>query len=171
MRIIKTGIFFAFVLTSLLLNSSCSKDTMDSSDDQKYMSFEMNGEKFNGLKPSFVFEGSPITKIWEIDNDLRYLWLQGGKDGYELNIRISNDFWKTGIVPMASEGFPSTHGAFASFINLNDLYSDDYQMSGEINITEFDLDKRKFKAEFTYADDELNIIGTLDYDLDHEYFD
>ncbi|MFK7949272.1 MAG: hypothetical protein AB8G11_16895 [Saprospiraceae bacterium] len=159
----------AIAIISCFSYSSCNDDTQQpTTPTYAYMNVNWNGTDYTGLNRSVFGATQQSTDVHSTSSGDKYLHLQGSHSDIEVNIRLRGDAWKTGTYTLEeSASLNNSNEALIGFIVGLD---GDYDVQGNITVTEFDLVNRRIKANFDFSSANNTVTGTLDYPLDDDEF-
>ncbi len=165
---------YFLISTFCIMNTSCSDDSEEiiPNNNHSYMSINLNSVDYNGLvnfTNRIGLADSPFTIVETNSNTgIKYLWLQGDHSSFQINIRIPEDLWQEGTFVLEEGAGLSGTTCTVSFIDNTGNF--DFDVAGEITITNFDLTNNTFDASFNFSSTSNTVTGTLDYPLDDDEF-
>ena len=170
--------FFMMLSMALVLTfaSSCGGDEaddemMEPTADYNYMSLKLNGTDFNGLtNASFGFFNTESTMVITSTDNVKFLWLQGDHEDFQVNIRLHENMWMEGTYPLIEGTSLDADNAKLTYLTSGDNGDFDYEVEGSVSITEFDLENKILKGTFSFSSPDNTATGTLDYPLDAAEF-
>lgn len=168
--------FYFLSILSVFALFSCNNDDENMTPETmefEYMSVNLNGEQYksliNATKQIGLANATYTLVETNGNNEVKYLWLQGEHADFNINIRIPENLWQTGTYPLVEGLAVDETACFVTFIAEDGYF--DFEVEGELTITNFDLDDRIFEATFSFSSTQNMAEGTLDYPLDNEEFD
>ena len=168
----------ALLFMAIILFSCESDDSMiDEMEDPEYtlMSIVLNGQEYDRLTNAAIRFGVPFEYMQVStsinDPDLKWITLQGDHADFQINLHIPRQYWGTGEFEL-EEG--STDFGFGDLCRVHYItpgpgFNND--ITGSLTITEFDIEDRILNGNFSFSDDTVSVVGTLNYPLDDEEFD
>jgi hypothetical protein len=170
-RFFEKSIFLLLLVFTLSGFNSCTEDEPDTTPatpEYSFMSMTLNGTDYEGLVTT-LYPNNPAAWVQEssLDNT-KFLLMQGNHPDYQVNLRLPENNWKVGTYQFTEGSFNSSAEAVINLINSN--FESDYDLTGTVTITEFDLTKRTLKGTFDFSSPTNTATGTLDYPLDDDEF-